>query len=170
MKFLAYPAMEHPEVMRSKYPVEVSDYTHSLSEATSGPMYLSTGIERYAQRERRSIARSREEVIDVYDQEFDYEEYRELILNRSREEAPRQLKVSQDISSHALFGPAAIQAPTPLAMLENNVETPTKQNSTVVTGFDYIKALLGMSAAQGQYFDNLSEVRILLKRKQISPR
>ena len=153
--------MEHPEEFRAKYPKEISDAGQTLAETTDGPVYLQSGNERYAQRERRQQARNRATAVEVYDQEFDYEEYRDLILTRSREEAPRQLKVSQDISSHALYGPAAIQAPSSLAMLEHNVENPTKQNSMVVTGFDYIKALLNMSAAQGQYFDNLSEVSII---------
>ena len=120
--------------------------------------FVYDGNNRLAIRENRFQRREQETVYDQYDPEYDYEEYREMVLSRTRDEASRQLAVSQDISSHALFGPAAIQAPSNLQMLANSVENPTKQNSTVVTGFEYIKALINVSAAKGQYYDNLSEV------------
>ena len=153
--------MIHPEEYRAKYPREISDVASALADSCQ-ETFLLAGEQRYAQRERRFQRRETATPSDDYDPEFDYEEYRDLILTRTREEATRQLRVSQDISSHALYGPAAIQAPSTLQMLANNVENPIKQNSTVVTGFEYIKALLNMVAAQGQYFDNLSEVNLLI--------
>ena len=149
--------MEHPQEFRAKYPREISDADQMLARGTNSS-FVYRGENRLAIRENRFRRRERETAYDHYDPEYDYEDYRDLVLSRTREEASRQLAVSQDISSHALFGPAAIQAPSNLQMLANSLEKPTKQNSTVVTGFEYIKALINVSAAQGQYYDNLSEV------------
>ena len=151
--------MEHPQEFRAKYPREMSDASQMLARGTNSS-FVYDGENRLAIRETRFQRREQETTYDQYDPDFDYDEYRDMVLTRTREEASRQLAVSQDISSHALFGPAAIQAPSNLQMLANSVENPTKQNSTVVTGFEYIKALINVSAAQGQYFDNLSEVRL----------
>ena len=61
------------------------------------------------------------------------------------------------IKAPLLFGPAPIQAPTPWQAIADNYKPTIKDNSEVLSGFDYIKALLCLQRLKGKYFESLSE-------------
>ena len=65
--------------------------------------------------------------------------------------------VAHDLSRPQLYGPAAVQAPTKIQMLNSTVKPALKDNSSVVSGFHLIKEVLNMARAQGKYFESLSE-------------
>ena len=53
-----------------------------------------------------------------------------------------------------LYGPAAIQAPSPLSMLAKEPVPMIKDNSEPVSAMEYIQGLLAMTKAEGKYFEN----------------
>ena len=157
--------MDWPGDFATKYPVQKSDGQKELVEACTTQKLIIKNYNYNAQNELFSSRldnayryRSLDIDEDSEDEYQDYQEYRQMILDRPRGEATRQLKVSQDISSRNLYGPAAIQAPNQLQILANSEVVHTKANSQVMSSFDYIKALLSMMRAQGLYFESLPKV------------
>ena len=52
-----------------------------------------------------------------------------------------------------LFGPAAIQSDSPIAILARQQPKMVKENAEVVNVFQYIQGLLAMTKAEGKYFE-----------------
>ena len=53
-----------------------------------------------------------------------------------------------------LYGPAAIQAPSPLSMLAREPMKMVKDNSEPVSAMEFIQGLLAMTKGEGRYFEN----------------
>ena len=77
--------------------------------------------------------------------ELDHEGYVNQIVSRAVAEAPRQIEMAVEVSQQTLYGPAPIQAPSPLQMIAHQPKPMLKTNSTVVSAFEYIKGLLAMT-------------------------
>ena len=86
------------------------------------------------------------------------------ILDRTRDDAPKQVALAYDVNRPALMGPAAIQAPSPMQMLASNVQAKLaiKDNSQNVSNFEHIQALIQLTEATGKYFENWSEDQQLI--------
>ena len=99
---LAYPAMDHVQEFRAKYPIEVSDRAEELSKADDGGNFLMSGEARRNRRENRNNDAYRhldfQNLLSIDDDSSDedyqdYHDYRFMILNRNRADAPRQLRL-----------------------------------------------------------------------------
>ena len=64
-----------------------------------------------------------------------------------------------EVNRPALYGPASIQAPSPMQMLASNVQTTMaiKDNSQNATNFEHIQALIQLTEATGKYFESWTE-------------
>lgn len=83
-----------------------------------------------------------------------HEEYINFITSRPNKAAPRQSELSDEVSKRNLYGPAAIQAESPIAILAKQQPTPMlKGNAEVVNALQYIQGLLAMTKAEGKYFE-----------------
>ena len=101
-------------------------------------------VQRYL-RQRRVFSNDPEVIARASVGELDHEGYVNRIVARTANEASRQVEMSLEVSQKTLYGPAPIQAPSPLQMIASQPRPMLKTNSTVVSAFEYMKGLLAMT-------------------------
>ena len=142
------PSIRGPSEFKKKFPWQINDEAMELTGSRPGYVPVVSEQERINQRiirQRRVFSNDPHVMEQANLGEEDHEGYVNRIVNRSAESAPRQVEMSTEVSQKTLYGPAPIQAPSPLQLIASRPRPMLKTNSTVVSSFEYIKGLLAMT-------------------------